>query len=248
MREERLIKPSDVERISRNIAAEKDNTDFYISHSTLADIEAGSVPGVHKLFSLSICLRVSLQELLLPFGVNPEDISTSQAKFDRDGLIQTTSAADKPGFRFQLNFDVHYSNRETNLLKLAEQDLQKLPSFCRASIDPVRYRYALIGTEDDAMSDVLPPRSLVEIDTEQNRVQVFPWETIRDRPVYLVWHSDGHSCCWCQVDGRELTVLPHPLSSQPVRRFKMPGEATVVGRVINAWLPFGSGQLQPRTA
>src|SRR5258706_14762127 len=97
VREERLIKPSDVERISRNIAAEKGNNDFYISHSTLADIEAGSVPGVHKLFILSICLRVSLQELLLPLRGNPEDISTSPAKFDPDGLLQTTSAAAQAG-------------------------------------------------------------------------------------------------------------------------------------------------------
>jgi hypothetical protein len=28
-------------------------------HSTLADIETGSVPSIHKLFSLAACLRVS---------------------------------------------------------------------------------------------------------------------------------------------------------------------------------------------
>src|SRR5205823_5194295 len=44
LRDERLIKPSDVERITRNIAEKKDNSDFYVSHSTLADIETGSIP------------------------------------------------------------------------------------------------------------------------------------------------------------------------------------------------------------
>jgi hypothetical protein len=247
LREERLVKPSDVERITRNIAEKKGNTDFYVSHSTLADIEAGSIPGIHKLFSLAICFRVSLQEMLLPFGITPEDAAPPQAEFDSDGLVHK-SVTDEPGFRFQLNFDINYSNRETNLLRLPAQDLQNLPSFFRGTSDPVRYRYALIGTEDDAMSDLLPPKSLVEIDTAQKTVQVFPWQTLRDRPMYLVWHPDGHTCCWCQVDGRELTMLPHPLSSQPVRRFKLPSQASVVGRVINAWLPFGSGQLQPRTA
>jgi len=247
LREERLVKPSDVERITRNISERKGNPDFYVSHSTLADIENGSIPSIYKLFSLSICLRISLHELLFPFGIDPAEASPSEIGCEADSLVQVAAPAE-PGFRFQLNFDVNYSNRETNLLRLPAQDLQNLPSFFRATLDPVRYRYAVIGSEDDTMSDLLPSKSLVEIDTAQNKVEVLPWQTLRDRPVYLVWHTEGHTCCWCQVDGRELTVLPHPLSRQPVRRFRMPGQASVVGRVINAWLPFGLGQLQPRTA
>jgi transcriptional regulator with XRE-family HTH domain len=245
LRDERLIKPSDVERITRNIAEKKGNSDFYVSHSTLADIETGSIPSIHKLFSLAICLRVSLNELLAPFGIDPGEVSLSQPDFDTDALVQTSPAIE-PAFRFQLNFDVNSNPRETNLLRLPTLELQNFPPFFRAKLDPMRYRYAVIGSEDDAMSDLLPPRSFVEIDTAQNMVEVFPWQTFRDRPVYLVWHTEGHTCCWCQVDGKELTILPHPLSRQPVRRFKMPGQASVVGRVTNAWLPFGSDQPQLR--
>jgi transcriptional regulator with XRE-family HTH domain len=251
IREERLIKPSDVERISRNIADRKGNSDFYVSHSTLADIETGSIPSIHKLFSLAICLRVSLHDLLLPFGIEPEDLAPSRSEFDSISPLQTPSvpapAASTPAFRFQLNFDVNSSNRETNLLRVPPRELQNLPTFFRARLDPARYRFAVIGWDDDAMSDLLPAKSLVEIDTAQNTVEVFPWQTLRDRPVYLVWHTDGHTCCWCQVDGRELTMLPHPLSRQPVRRFRMPGQASIVGRVTNAWLSFGSDQLQSRS-
>src|SRR3984893_18197402 len=70
LREERLIKPSDVERITRTVADVKGNSDFYVPHSTLADIEAGSIPSIHKLFSLAISLKVPLNELLLPFGID----------------------------------------------------------------------------------------------------------------------------------------------------------------------------------
>lgn len=243
LREERFIKPSDVERITKNISEIKGNPDFYVPHSTLADIENGSIPSIHKLVSLSLCFNISLQELLFPFGIEPAEISPSQSGLEADSLVQIAAPAE-PGFRFQLNFDVNYSSRETNLLRLPvpAQDLQNLPSFFRAALDPLRYRYAVIGSEDDTMSDFLPPKSLVEIDTAQNNVEVFPWRTLRDRPVYLVWHTEGHTCCWCQVDGRELTILPHPRSHQPARRFRMPGQASVVGRVINAWLPFGLDQ------
>jgi hypothetical protein len=76
------------------------------------------------------------------------------------------------------------------------------------------------------------------VDVMQNAVQVVDWRSMRERPVYLVQHTDGHSCCWCQQEAKELTLLPHPLSRRPVRRLKVPREATVIGRVINAWLPF----------
>lgn len=52
----------------------------------------------------------------------------------------------------------------------------------------------------------------------------------------------------CQVEGKELTLIPHPLSQQLIRRFKMPGEATVVGGVTNAWLPFDSDQTESEAA
>src|SRR3954451_25062122 len=75
LREERLIKPSDVERITRTVADAKRNSDFYVPHSTLADIESGSIPSIHKLFSLAISLKVPLNELLLVFGIDPQEIN-----------------------------------------------------------------------------------------------------------------------------------------------------------------------------
>ena len=88
------------------------------------------------------------------------------------------------------------------------------------------------------MGDLIPPGSIVEVDIQQNTVQVSDWKSMRERPVYLIWHTEGHSCCWCDLQGKELTLLPYPLSRQSVRRFKVPREASVIGRVINAWLPF----------
>jgi transcriptional regulator with XRE-family HTH domain len=243
LREERLVKPSDIERITRRIAEAKRNADFYVSHSTLADIEAGSIPSIHKLSSLAISLGVPLKELLLPFDIDPDEVAVEGVDAGLEA-VQQAPAARESAFRFQLNFDTSFSTQETTLLRLQPQDLANLPLALQERFDPVRYRYAVIGSKDDSMVDLLPPKSMVEIDTAQNTVEVFAWRTAWDRPIYLVWHTEGHTCCWCQVDGRELTLLPHPLSRQPVRRFKMPGEATVVGRVRSAWVPLESAQLR----
>jgi transcriptional regulator with XRE-family HTH domain len=237
LREERFVKSSDIERISRSIADEKNNADFYVSHSTLADVETGSVPSIHKLFSLAACLKVSLDELLLVFGIDANEVR--QFEGPGESTLRARAIDDRePNFRFQLNFDSSFSSKETSLLRLNPQELATLPPALRKRLDPRRYRYAVVGLNDDTMGELIPPGSLVEIDVMQNAVQVFDWKSMRERPVYLVWHANGHSCCWCQLEGKELTLLPYPLSRQPVRRFKVPREASVIGRVINAWLPF----------
>ncbi len=238
LREERFIKSSDVERISRTIADAKGNADFYVSHSTLADIETGSVPSIKKLFSLAACLKVALDELLFVFGIDGNELRRYAGQPEALPVRMEAMAPRDPGFRFQLNFDTRFSNRETSLLKPDAQELASLPSDLRRRVDPRRYRYAVIGLLDDSMGDLIPPGSLVEVDILQNTVQVLEWKSIRERPVYLVWHTDGHTCSWCQIEGKDLILLPSPLSRQPVRRFKVPREASVIGRVVNAWVPF----------
>lgn len=236
LREERCIKASDIERITRSIADAKGNTDFYISHSSLADIESGSLPSIHKLYSLSVSLRVSLTELLSIFGVDIAPPSTMR----EPPLEAPPRFLPQPSFRFQLNFDIQMGTGETRLLNLQARDLASSLPGRPEQFDPTRYRYALIGSEDNSMADLLPPRSLVEIDTTRKTVETFAWRTLLERPIYLVWHPQGHSCGWCQVEGKELSLIPHPVSHQRVRRFKMPNEATVIGRVTGAWLPLAS--------
>src|SRR5713226_4961426 len=99
LRKERLVKSSDIERISRAIAEVKGNACFYVSHATLADIETGSVPSIHKLFSLAACLRVSLEELLMVFGIDLNDVRQYAGQVE-PGLprLQTTEVRE-PAFR-----------------------------------------------------------------------------------------------------------------------------------------------------
>jgi transcriptional regulator with XRE-family HTH domain len=248
LREERSIKASDIERTTRSIADARENPDFYVSHSTLADIESGAIPGIHKLFSLALALKVPLNELLLPFGIDQSEMTSSDVKAPKEANALPPPPLPESPFRFQLNFDTNTNAEETTLLKIQSHDLAILPPPLRARFDPTRYRYASIGSKDDIMADLLPPKSLVEIDTIQKSVQVFAWQSLRERPIYLVWHADGHTCSWCQSDAKELIVIPHPLSRQRVRRFRMPTEAIVIGRVTNAWLPFDATELQREAA
>jgi len=234
LREQRFIKTSDVERISRTIASIKNSPDFYVSHSTLADVENGSVPSIHKLFSLAVCLDVSLEKLLAIFGIDSQEVRPFLVEYDQRAEYSDTSSG-KLSFRLESSNLTPLRSDETTLLR---SNPQELAAFASTTLDSRRYRHAAIGLKDDTMGELIPPGSVVEIDIAQNAVKIGDWKSLRERPIYLVWHTEGHSCCWCHLEGKDLTILPYPISRQPVRHFKVPREACVIGRVTKAWLPF----------
>src|SRR6476661_2092541 len=93
LREERFVKSSDIERISRSIADIKGNADFYVSPSTLADIETGSVPSI----------QVSPGEPLLVLRNYLKRVRQIPGPGEA-GLPRMESAQMlEAGFRFQLN-------------------------------------------------------------------------------------------------------------------------------------------------
>jgi hypothetical protein len=242
LREERFLKGREIERLSRAIADITGNPDYYVSHASLADIEAGTVPSIFKLFSLACFLGVSYDELLRIFGVNPREMERFVSSPDpgKTALVPTDSRESASPFR--LRFSSHSTHQDTALLQPKPEDWPELP-FGLFKLDAQRYRYALVGSKDDTMGELIPPGSLVEVDTQQNVAQTFAWRAIRERPIYLVWHAHGYTCCWCQQERGELVMVPHPSSDQPVRHVKTPRDATIIGRVVAAWMSFA--QLEP---
>ena len=236
--EERFIKASDVERLSRSIADAKENSDYYVSHATLADIAAGSIPSIYKIFSLAVCLKLPYEQLLLVFGIDPKEAAVYGDAGESPRTELPALDPRGPGFRFQLQFDQRIDANQTTLLHPDLVQLGSLPARAHEGLNANRFRYGLIGLEDNSLGDVISPGSVVEIDKDQNTVLVFAWKTLRERPIYFIWHQQGYSCCWCQQEATELTLIPHPASGQSIRRFRMPRDASIIGRVVNAWVPF----------
>lgn len=238
LREERFLKPTGLERLSRAIAEATGNPDFYIAHGSLADIEAGGVPSIHKLFSLSCFLRIPYDDLLRIFGINLQDAHQFAPPPDPNEttLVPARLWENRP-FPFRLRFSPLFAQDETTLLGSDPKEWPGLP-LGAFNLDVQRFRYALIGLKDDTMGEMLPPGSLVEVDTEQNMPQTFGWTALHQRPVYLTWHGDGHTCSWCQQERGELMLVPHPTSRRRIRIYKTPRDATVIGRIVAAWISF----------
>ncbi len=53
LREERGLRPADIERLSRRLAEKMQDPDYAIPHGTLNGIEGGATPTIYKLASLA---------------------------------------------------------------------------------------------------------------------------------------------------------------------------------------------------
>jgi len=80
----------DVQTKSQQIAAEKHNQEYYLSHAWLTDIEKGKfTPGIFKLYSLSAIYHRRFSEVASYFGVQIADLGRDSASI---GLPRTEAA------------------------------------------------------------------------------------------------------------------------------------------------------------
>jgi hypothetical protein len=205
----------------------------------LAAVEAGAVPSIYKIFSLAACFRVPYQQMLFVFDLDVIEaeqaiLPEQAALLEKETIAGPLSPAETP-VQYQPNLGKRISLAETQLLDTESQAWVIVPMSLRSRLQPRRFSYALMGLEDDSMGDFIPSGSLVEVDTDQNQIQRFSWRSPRERPIYLTWHEKGYSCSWCQQDQQELLLVPHHASHHPIQRFKIPRQASVIGRAVNIW-------------
>ncbi len=228
------ITTREVEKWSRKIAEGENVEEFYVSNAWLTQIEnTQSVPSVYKLYSLSVIYRMKFTDLLLLYDVDLEKISRYQLATPLDKTHLTTlDVYDKDrAVTFPVYFDHGFRLEKTNLLSRMVEVWGEVPISLIQRLDLRHGLYGYIGLEDYIMYPLLRPGSFIQIDGSQRKVEVSPWRTEFDRPIYFVELRDGYACSWCDLQGSRLTLLPHPLSPNAIRQFAFPSEAEIVGRV-----------------
>jgi hypothetical protein len=96
------------------------------------------------------------------------------------------------------------------------------------------YRYGMIGFEDFTMAPLLPPSTLLRINTRRRSIaRNSAWNSPYDRPIYFLEIRGGHACGWCEMAGaNKLALLPYDSSRFSVHTLKLENEVNVVGRVV----------------
>jgi hypothetical protein len=218
----------DVETASYELALRRGRPDFILHISRLADIENRNVvPGIHKLYSLSVLYHLNPLELFAWFDVPLEECFEDGLNFAAPG---THLAAPPSGLRVPLRFDPSFDPRRTDFLSRMVERWGHFEGALTAG-NP-RHCYAYVGLEDRRMMPLLRPGSLVLVDTEMRGIEVDGWTSEHDRPMYFVDVRSGYRCGWFHQSPGKLVMQPHPLSHCAPESWKSPEEAEVVGKVI----------------
>lgn len=218
LRNRRNITVREVEQASRRIADVKGDKRFRISNGWLAQLEKGdSEPSIWKLFSLSVIYHANLLDLLLLYNIDVNE----KEKYE--------TVADP--FVTQLICQNGKGHAAVSEICAASQD--QLATTLNASQDcPSNMIYGHLGLAEFTMYPVIRPGSLLKIDTSQNKIVMNIWRNEYERPVYFIELRGAYACGWCELQGNQLLIIPHPSSPASVRRFTYPREAEIVGRVV----------------
>ena len=223
-----------VERLSQQVADTKNNPEFYISHAWLTNIETGEfTPSIYKLYTLSAIYRYKFGDLLGFFGLRLDEMTKDilSIRLPTTHLIGKAADLEGDGLSLPTHFDPEFQLEKTSLLPRLIENWGKIPVSMVSHLNFGKALYGYIGLEDLTLYPLLRPGSFVEIDSRQNKIKPVEWRTEFERPIYFVELRDAYICSWCELDGNQLTVIPHPQSKQEVRRFQYRTEAEIVGRV-----------------
>jgi transcriptional regulator with XRE-family HTH domain len=224
----------EVEGKSLQIAEERRNREYYLSHSWVADIENGEfTPTIYKLYSLSAIYHVSYTEVLSYFGVPLSELGRYRTSIGvpRTHLFSSGGELDNEQVSLPVQFKPEFQLEKTNLLARVVQKWDQIPVGFLQHLDLRKSVYGYIGLEDYTLYPLIRPGSLVQIDANQRKISPEKWKTEFDRPIYFVELRMGYVCSWCQLDHHQLIIIPHPQSRQDIRRFDYPSQAEIVGRV-----------------
>jgi hypothetical protein len=237
LREELHLTRMGVERLTAESASRASNERYRIRRGRLADIEDGhSAPDIFEVASLSECYKVPYPAVLRAFGVPPGE-SQGVLEHKSESGISTPQWSFRDAQRpFSLAFHTKSVFDATRLVTESPEELG-IPAAVRLDLDAADYRLGIIGLNDDTMGELIPGGSVVVIDKSHSTVEMSDWKSIRERPIYFVWHENGYTCSWCFLTRETLFTVPYPTSHQPVMIFKMPRAATIIGQVIHVWAP-----------
>jgi transcriptional regulator with XRE-family HTH domain len=238
LRAERLrarLSTRDVQRLSHQIAQEKNNNqDYYISHAWLTEVENGKfTPSIYKLYSLSLNYKCSYVKIMGFFGINLADAVEEQKLVGLPHTHLIGSNIELVGNEIVLPTELRKNVElsRTNLVSRMFESWGEIPVSLLRQIDLQRRLFGYIGLEDYTLYPIIRPGSFVEIDAHQNKVKAGNWQNEFDRPIYFVELRSGYACSWCELVGNQLILVPCPQSRGQIRQLRYPHEADIVGRV-----------------
>ncbi len=177
-----------VETLSRRLAKEKQNQDFFISRGWLNNVENGSyTPGIFKLYSLGAIYRTHWSNIFGFFGLHLSDFGRDQAMF---APPKTQLATDPPETDETIVVPLRSPEalhlERTNLFSKLVEIWGEVPIRLIQHLDLRNGTYGFVGIGDKRMSPIIRPGSIVQIDQNLRKISKGKWDNEYDRPIYFL--------------------------------------------------------------
>ena len=224
-----------VEEASLEISDTERNSEYIVSTARLNQIENdGSLPSIYKLYSLAVVYKMSVEGVLGLYGINLGKMAAHRqvARQTKTHLFTVEVGDPARPIRFPVRFDPGFQPEKSVFLSRVIELWGEIPAGLLATLDLKKSRYGYIGLEDRMMFPLLRPGSIVQLDDARRRIANSGWLTEHDRPIYFFELRYSYECCWCFQHGREVTLLPHPLSPCGPRLIRIPDDGEVLGQVV----------------
>jgi hypothetical protein len=212
---------------SRNHANKKHNGCLHISRYRLSEIgQNASDIRVAEIAELAQLCCVPFTEMLRRYlSYYPELLTESE-------LTPSTKLLDEERARELLD---SLSTENGGMGVLCTDSSAKGRNAAREGLwtKPSHHVYGMVGMEDWTMWPLLPPGSIVRVDTRQKSIARHgSWRNDYDRPIYFLEIRNGFACGWCDVCDRQLILTPHFLSPASPRALAIGRDVEVRGRVV----------------
>lgn len=234
-RERLSLSIRDVSLMTRDIAKQRNNADYYIAHSTLADIENGKqMPSVCKLYSLSVIYKRRFDELAAWCGVPIAEAEKEHRAlaFPRTYLLGSPSETAARVILTASELRQKLRSEPTNLVsRMLDAWKGQFPATLLQYLDWEKNLYGYVGMRDYTLFPHVRPGSFVQIDPRHKRILPLSWHGEHDRPVYFFELRDSYVCSWCELHDNDLILVPSRESGREARHVRYPNDVTIVGRV-----------------
>jgi hypothetical protein len=220
----------EVEERGLRFAQEWGNQSYRISAGWLQRLERGKHElTVNKLIVLAAIYNVSPEQLLRSiYPGGPQPMLLSQLSSPNATMLLTEGSLEEQAKYLIPDTPSPEPPDETALLSPVNGLLQ------------AHYRRGIIGKRDRTLDPMIPPGSIVHIDTRKRSIPLRKdWTREFHRPIYFLMTRDSNVCGWCELDRKSewLTLIPHPLSPASSRRWKYRKEIENIGRVTFVAIP-----------
>ncbi|MBI3476420.1 MAG: hypothetical protein HY010_11865 [Acidobacteria bacterium] len=220
--------------MSRRVAAELGDEQYFAAAGSLSDYEARDVPPRHAHKAITLCAIYGLQfvTFLKSIGLRLEDAGREPIP---DRLLPRKVSAASRGI-----VDETDEPPENGFLGNLLRQSGHVPWFLRESLSDLSGLNGLslrdffwVGGESNPLHPLLINGLLVILNRHRKKPIYFRSKPLWQQPVYVLLRRNGtYTCGCCSLENRMLVIHPFSANYQPQEQLRNHDDAEVVGEIV----------------